>query len=185
MNQTQPLVGVGVMILKGDTVLLAKRRGSHGEGEYAFPGGHLEHLESFEACARRETTEECGIEIGNVRFQVVANIVGYAPKHYVHIGLVADWVSGEPEVLEPEKSEFWRWYPLDAPPDPLFEPYRIAVQAYRDGISYYDTEPTTSHEIRQARPGPDSGHHPIERGDTRHAYRGRRGIRSTAEGETS
>ena len=34
------------------------RRGSHGAGEYSTPGGHLDPLESFEACARRETREE-------------------------------------------------------------------------------------------------------------------------------
>ena len=38
----QPTVGVGVMILKNGCVLLGKRKGAHGEGEYAIPGGHPE-----------------------------------------------------------------------------------------------------------------------------------------------
>ena len=45
---------------------------------YAFPGGHLEYMESFEQCARRETLEECGIEIERIRFQFVANVQTYA-----------------------------------------------------------------------------------------------------------
>lgn len=42
MNDKITKVGVAVMILKDGKVLLSKRRGSHGEGEYSFPGGHLE-----------------------------------------------------------------------------------------------------------------------------------------------
>ncbi|MEI8096792.1 MAG: NUDIX domain-containing protein, partial [Candidatus Moraniibacteriota bacterium] len=113
MEENRPKVGVGVMIFKDGKVLLAKRKGSHGEEEYAFPGGHLEYMESFEECAKRETKEECGIDIENVELQFVENVTKYAPKHYVHIGMIAHWESGEPEVLEPEKSETWGWYSLE------------------------------------------------------------------------
>jgi len=88
MNEdNRPKVGVGILVLKDKKVLLGKRKGSHGEGEYAFPGGHLEYMESFEDCAKREVTEECGIEISNIQFQFLANVTKYAPKHYAHIGL--------------------------------------------------------------------------------------------------
>lgn len=120
MDHERPKVGVGVMVIKEGKVLLQKRKSSHGTGEYAFPGGHLEHLESIEDCARRETREECGIEIENIRFLCVSNMDRYAPKHYIDIGLVADWRSGEPTVMEPEKAEFWNWYELDSLPEPLF-----------------------------------------------------------------
>jgi 8-oxo-dGTP diphosphatase len=139
MQQHTPRIGVGVMIVKHGAVLLAIRKGAHGEGEYAFPGGHLECLESFEQCARRETLEECGIEIDNVRFQFVANVQTYAPKHYVHIGLLADWKSGTPEVLEPEASGAWDWYHLESLPQPLFEMSRLAVESYNTGRNYYDS----------------------------------------------
>lgn len=138
MEQHQPKVGVGVMIVKNGSVLLGKRKGSHGEGEYAFPGGHLEHMESFEQCAHRETLEECGVEIEHIRFQFLANVTTYAPHHYVHIGLLADWKSGTPEVLEPEASGPWEWYDLDHLPQPLFEMCRLAVDSYKTGRNYYD-----------------------------------------------
>jgi 8-oxo-dGTP diphosphatase len=138
MERNEPKVGVGVMIIKHGTVLLARRRGAHGAGEYAFPGGHLEYMESFEQCARRETLEECGIELENVRFQFVANVHTYTPKHYVHIGLLADWKSGAPEVLEPEASGPWDWYHVDNLPQPLFAMCRLAVESYRTGKNYFD-----------------------------------------------
>ena len=133
-----PKVGIGVMILKSGKILLGKRKGSHGEGEYAFPGGHLEYMESFADCARREVSEECGIEIDNIRFQYLANITKYMPKHYTHIGLVADWKSGEPKVLEPEKSELWGWYDIDNLPQPVFEMCTLAVQCHKTGKNYLD-----------------------------------------------
>jgi 8-oxo-dGTP diphosphatase len=142
MAYDQPQVGVGVMMIKNGAVLLGQRRGSHGSGEYAFPGGHLEHLESFEQCAQRETMEECGLTIGNVRFQFVANVRTYAPRHYVHIGLLADWRSGTPTVLEPEASGTWEWYDLGHLPHPLFEMSRLAVESCKTGSTYYDLDAT-------------------------------------------
>jgi 8-oxo-dGTP diphosphatase len=138
MEFNQPQVGVGVMIIKDGSVLLGQRKGSHGEGEYAFPGGHLEYMESFEHCAQRETREECGVEIKNIRFQFVANVQTYAPRHYVHVGLLADWKSGTPEMLEPEASGAWAWYDLENLPQPLFEMSRLAVESCKTGRNYYD-----------------------------------------------
>jgi len=133
-----PRVGVGVTVLREGRVLLGRRRGSHGAGEYSTPGGHLDHLESFEACARRETREECGLEIMVVRFHFLAKVATYAPRHYVHIGLLAEWASGEPRVLEPDKCEGWDWYAIEAPPQPLFEMTRLALAALREGTAYFD-----------------------------------------------
>lgn len=133
-----PMVGVGVMIVRDGRVLLHRRKGSHGAGEYSFPGGHLEHLESFEDCARREVREECGIEIANVRFQFLSNVRTYAPKHYVHVGLIADWAAGEPQVLEPDRVESWGWYDPAELPEPLFEMCRQAFEVRRSGATFID-----------------------------------------------
>jgi 8-oxo-dGTP diphosphatase len=130
-GESWPRVGLGVLVLKNGKLLLGKRRGSHGEGEYASPGGHLEHLEGFAACAAREVREETGCEIANVRFLRVLNVTAYAPKHYVDLAFSADWVSGEPRALEPEKVEAWGWYALDALPSPLFATLPTALEALR------------------------------------------------------
>lgn len=90
----RPKVGVGVMVFKEGKVLMGKRVSSHGAGEWSWPGGHMEYMESFEECAKREVREEAGIEIENVRFLRLLNLKDYAPKHYVDIGLIADWKSG-------------------------------------------------------------------------------------------
>jgi len=137
-NENQPITGIGVAVLKNGKILLGKRKGAHGAGEYAFPGGKLDYLESFEECARREIREECGIEIENIRFQFVANLLHYKPKHYTHIGLLADWKSGEAKILEPEKCEGWDWYDVDNLPQPLFLPTELFFDSLKTGKNYYD-----------------------------------------------
>lgn len=137
-EELRPRVGVGVMVLRDGHLLLGRRKGSHGAGEYAYPGGHLEHLESFEQCAKREVREETGLEIGPLRFLRVLNTREYAPKHYVDVAFAADWVSGEPRVLEPEKIDGWAWYPLDALPSPVFGTIPTALEALTTGRTFWD-----------------------------------------------
>ena len=136
--QERPLVGIGVMILKEGKVLLGKRRKFPGVGEWAFPGGHLEYTETFEECARRETREECGIEIEYIRFLLLGNVLLYKPKHFVQISVVVDWKSGEPKVLEPEKCERWEWFEPSQPPSPMFAVTQISMNAYLQGFNYSD-----------------------------------------------
>lgn len=130
--QTRPLVGLSVIVMKHDKLLLGRRKGSHGAGEFAAPGGHLEHMESFQVCAAREVLEETGLIIGSLRFLRVLNATQYAPKHYVDLAFVAEWMAGEPEVKEPDKVERWDWYSLDNLPSPLFAMLPSAIAVLRE-----------------------------------------------------
>lgn len=131
-------VGIGVMVFKEGKVLLAKRKSELGQGEYCWPGGKMEYLESFEECARREVREETGMEIANIRFLRLLNLKHFAPKHFVDLELVADWAGGEPQLLEPDKFEPWQWYSLDELPEPLFYPQISSLEAYKTGKNYFD-----------------------------------------------
>jgi 8-oxo-dGTP diphosphatase len=139
---TRPLntvrVGIGILILNNGKVLLGKRKGSHGEGEYAFPGGHMEYMESIVESAKREIMEECGITVKNVHFQCLINMKQYAPKHYLHIGLTAEYDSGTLEVKEPDKCESWDWYDINNPPQPLFYAVEQAISFYKTGQNFLD-----------------------------------------------
>lgn len=122
-DNKRPSVGVAVLIWRGGKALLYERRGSHGHGTWSIPGGHLEFGESWEACAIREVKEEVGIEIKNVRFLAATNDIFTAEgKHYVSIWMEAEWASGEPVSMEPDKVVGIAWRPLTDLPSPLFEP---------------------------------------------------------------
>ena len=131
--EQKPKVGVGVMLFKNGKIFLQKRKGTHGSGEWAYTGGHLEHLETFEDCAIRETREESGMEITNIRHHFMSNVMHYAPDHYVHIGVIADWKSGEPQVLEPDKATECGWFDLDNLPTPMMVMAQQGIDKYRAG----------------------------------------------------
>ena len=131
-------IGIGVMILKDGKVLMGKRKNSHGDGEFAFTGGHLEYMESFIECAKRETLEEAGIKIKNIRFLCVVNDDKHPPRHGVGLGVVCDWEEGIPKVLEPDKRESWDWYDLDNLPEPIFFNAQIMFDSYKTGKNFYD-----------------------------------------------
>ena len=61
MIERYPRVGVGVLVVRDGHLLLGQRRGSHGAGTWALPGGHLERGEDAVACGRRELLEETGL----------------------------------------------------------------------------------------------------------------------------
>jgi len=130
-------VGVGVLIFKDGKVLLGKRKNSHGANEYGGPGGHLEYGETVKQAAIRETTEECGIKIKNLNLLCVSDLLAYFPKHYLDIGFVAEWESGEPQVLEPHKLEAWSWYDTDQLPDRLFGCFSAYLESYDSGKKYF------------------------------------------------
>ncbi len=142
MTETRARVGVGILIVKGDKILLGKRKNAHGDGEYASAGGHLEHLEAFETTAYRELAEEMGSElkIKHLKFLCITNTRTYRPKHYVDIGMLAEWEAGEPQVAEPDKIEFWKWFDIKNPPKPLFAVVANYIEAYKTGKIYFQSD---------------------------------------------
>ena len=144
MTQTpRPMVGISFLIVDESgpdiRVLLGKRHSSHGEGQYGTPGGHQELGESYEEAALRELAEECGphFRVGPPRFLCVTNLMGYLPKHYTDIGMIARHRGGAPETMEPDKCEGWRWFPIDELPTPRFGPVDNLVIAYHTGQVYF------------------------------------------------
>lgn len=88
------------------------RKGSHGAGSLALPGGHLEMYESWSGCARREIHEEMGISIDNVEFCHATNDIMLSEhKHYVTVFMKSTCTPGAtPRNMEPEKCQGWKAY---------------------------------------------------------------------------
>ena len=130
-------VGAGVVIIQDGKTLLTKRKGSHAAGCWGSLGGHVEFGESPIDAVKREALEELGIAITNVQFATCTDMQKYG-KHYIDISFTAEIASGEPKICEPEKIDDVRWFPLDALPDPLFEPVRIVLESIRGGQQYFE-----------------------------------------------
>ena len=133
-TRSRPLIGVGVVIWRGEQILLGKRRGKGvDDGEDAvwqFPGGHLEAGESVTGCAAREVKEETGLVVQDFRH------LGYtersftvAGKQYITLLVSCEYTGGEARVMEPDKCTQWRWFDYrmlpQQVPGALFEPIEI------------------------------------------------------------
>mmetsp|Transcript_7128 Transcript_7128/g.18276 ORF Transcript_7128/g.18276 Transcript_7128/m.18276 type:complete len:136 (-) Transcript_7128:200-607(-) len=125
-----PRVGIGVLLFRGEQVLVGRRLAKTGKGEFALPGGHLEYGESLEGCAARELAEETGIALPPEAFAhcAVENCV-FEHAHYVTIFMrAAAPQEAEAANLEPHKCEGWAW--VDWPggvPAPVFEPLQLLI----------------------------------------------------------
>lgn len=132
-SKERPKVGVGVIIMHKGKILLGKRKSSHGSGSWSFPGGHLEFGEEPEDCAVRETLEETGVTLKNLRRCTYTNdIFEKEGKHYITLYIISELDSGMPEVMEPDKCEEWRWFEWNSLPEPLFIPIQNLI---KDGFN--------------------------------------------------
>jgi 8-oxo-dGTP diphosphatase len=98
----QPVPAVGVVVLRGDEVLLVRRGTAPRLGQWSLPGGRIEWGETAEAAAMRELQEETGVEAELLGLIEVLDAVftsrttGETTRHYVLIDFAARWISGEP-----------------------------------------------------------------------------------------
>ncbi len=124
----RPRVGVGIVVIQNNKVLLGKRKGTHGSGEWSFAGGHLEFGETVEACAKRELAEETGLHALSLYVGPWTNDLIEGDKHYVTFFAFTHQFEGELMLLEPEKCEGWHWFEWDALPKPLFTPIQSLIK---------------------------------------------------------
>lgn len=108
-----PRVGVGVIIRRASdgAFLVGKRKGSHGAGALALPGGALEWKESLAHCASRETLEETGVVVDVSAWRApfgVAEAVIDENNHWITVFAACE-VADDVEVVnrEPHKCEGW------------------------------------------------------------------------------
>jgi 8-oxo-dGTP diphosphatase len=129
----EPVVRVGTAVLISDEsgrLLLGLRRSAHGQGTWSFPGGAVDFGETPEAAARREVLEETGLEVGEI---LVHHGLPYVNTHFANgsqwitLYFVAQYMGGDPRVMEPDKCERWDWFSPDQPPSPLFEPLNNSI----------------------------------------------------------
>jgi len=93
----RPVPAVGIVCLRGDSVLLIRRGTPPRQGEWSLPGGRIEPGERAVDAALRELREETGVEAEITGLiDVVDGLFPEAGRHYVLIDYAARWLSGEP-----------------------------------------------------------------------------------------
>jgi len=137
-------IGVGVMVMKGDKILLGHRHPDpekassdlQGQGTWTFPGGKVDFGETIKSAAERELIEETGIKSVDLEiFSITDDIKG--SKHYLTAGFICKKFEGEPKAMEPQEITEWKFFELNNLPKPLFFPTEKMIKNYLAKKTYY------------------------------------------------
>ena len=95
----RPMVGVGILIRKGEEYLLIKRASEPDKGLWSVPGGMVELGEGAREAAAREAEEETGLKVEileelGVVDKIVRDEAGRVRYHFVIIDYLAEPVTG-------------------------------------------------------------------------------------------
>lgn len=126
-----PKVGVAALVLRDGRLLLGQRKKFPGANTWQCPGGLLEPGESVFECARRETLEETGVQVNNLRYgPYTNNRFSDGAQHTVTLYVLADYLSGHISSREPERADHWQWVNVAALPQPLFLPLALLLEKH-------------------------------------------------------
>jgi ADP-ribose pyrophosphatase YjhB (NUDIX family) len=95
-----PKLGVSACVWREGQVLLVQRSQPPLHGVWSLPGGHVEPGEQLVIAARRELSEETGVEAGLEHLAGLYEIIrngsdGLVAVHYVIACYTGHWISGE------------------------------------------------------------------------------------------
>ena len=96
----RPIVGVGVVVWRGDEVLLIRRGKPPREGQWSLPGGGQELGETVAQTARREVLEETGLQLATLDLLTVVDLIEREPGsdqirfHYTLVDFTAEAADG-------------------------------------------------------------------------------------------
>jgi ADP-ribose pyrophosphatase YjhB (NUDIX family) len=125
----RPIVGIGIVVIKGNDVLLCQRGKPPGIGTWTLPGGAQEVGETCEEAAQRELMEECNLTVGPLHFCAHVDTIRRDPDgrvryHYTILDFAAKWVAGEPVAGSDVTAVAWA--PMNA-----LEPFALWSEAHR------------------------------------------------------
>ncbi len=118
----------GILLVRENQVLLARRLRDPHKGELDIPGGFMDAAESPDACAIREAKEETGLDVRLIDF------LGFYMDTYEFQGEVSNILNiyyvaeaeGEPQ--PGDDASALAWYPIASPPTMAFRHEAIVLR---------------------------------------------------------
>lgn len=108
----RPVVGVGVVVWRGDEFLLVRRGKAPNKGQWSIPGGAQQLGETVFAAGEREVLEETGLRVKVLGLVDVVDGIhrdesGVVDWHYTLVDLVAESPSGEAQAADDAEEAAW------------------------------------------------------------------------------
>ena len=108
----RPWIGIGVIVFRGEEVLLVQRGKPPRIGAWSLPGGAQHVGEGAQEAARRELLEETGVEVGPLLLADVIDSVthdedGRVRFHYTIVDYCAEWTGGEARAGDDVQAVAW------------------------------------------------------------------------------
>jgi 8-oxo-dGTP diphosphatase len=123
-----PSLAVDGVVIKGNSILLVRRKNEPFRNKYALPGGFVECGERTEEAAVREVQEETGCSTRVLQLVGVYSAPGRDPRgHVVSVAYLMECLSGSPHAGS-DASES-RFLDLDSLPELAFDHRDIVADA--------------------------------------------------------
>lgn len=112
-SQDRVPVGVATVVRQGDSVLMIRRTGAHGEGKWSIPGGWINEGEEPSKAAWRETWEEVGITLNTMKFLGYTSDVHPEGLHGITLWFESDDWLGHARNTNPDRISDVEWWPVE------------------------------------------------------------------------
>ena len=139
-ERNKAVPAVYLFLRKGNEILLMRRQGSgYYDSWYSIPAGHVEAGELPLEGLVRETAEELGIVIDPKDAKLVHTM--YRTKHdetgdRADLFFLSTKWSGEIKIMEPNKCDDIKWFPINALPKNVMHHVKEALIHSEKGIPY-------------------------------------------------
>jgi len=127
-----------LLVASGEILLLRRFNTGYEDGKHSVVAGHLDGDEQATHAMAREAAEEAGLTIAVADLALVHVMHRRSPGEPERIDLFFSaraW-QGTPGVMERDRCDEVRWWPLERLPEPMVPYVRAAIGHYRRGVVF-------------------------------------------------
>ena len=131
--------GVLMLVEKNGEILMLLRKNKFDEGLYSLVGGCMEEGETVLQAAVRELGEEADLTADEKNMKVVSALHRICPEGSwtsVEFVVAVKGFSGEPKIMEPDKSSELRWFKPSELPANISRYAKQAIENYINDVRF-------------------------------------------------
>lgn len=109
---SRPVLAALAVVVRGENVLLVRRRNPPDAGLWGYPGGHVERGETALAAAARELAEETTVRAAPVGYLANLDTIlpgddGRPAHHFFLVAVLCRYLGGSPQAADDAEEAAW------------------------------------------------------------------------------